>query len=703
MSSRSIEIMTRDDPSPPSNQATKRKLSPNGTVKEDGENHRGTTDRDDETSREDQSVLVAARRSGSSSSNGGNKASEATREETSCPYLDSIQRTVLDFDFEPACSVSLETGPHIYGCLVCGKYFRGKGPATPAYTHSVEESHFVFVHLRKGTFVCLPDGYEVRDPSLDDIKASLHPTFTREQIAAIDTRTDLSRDLFGRRYLPGFVGLNNLNKTDCLNAVVQALAHVPPLRDYFLAQRHDQDDASMVATSGREGSTLPPCKASKRPRAAITASTTNPHYRAAVSVTKAFGELVRKIWCPHRFKSHVDPHILVQAVSNASNKKFHVGRRAEAGELMAWFLHQLHLGTGGGKKQGSSIVHKVFQGDVQVTTRQAKRIRSSGGANPTVDTDDRAGSDVEEDGNGEQSDAVMAEPNPDDIVIEETTVDTHFLQLTLDIPEKPLFRDEDGGLVIPQEPFVNVLKKFDGVTLSDALSRSGEAQKKRYKLRRLPNYLILHLARFKENKYSREKNPAIVTFPLTNFDLTSYVDRPEGTNQPTPPTAEDIRSMSVSSFPWNGPDLSSSPVQLCLTLSHKKFCLRQIKELKALLKACNREDLLRTATEKSDLTEAAVDFVSRSLPDLLEDKYFLCANLTHQSPAEVGREGVIDPLQVGSYKCHVQHRGTRQWYEIQDLHVQEIMPQQIGLTESNLLIFERKSSQLNRQTTSARN
>jgi U4/U6.U5 tri-snRNP-associated protein 2 len=94
-----------------------------------------------------------------------------------------------------------------------------------------------------------------------------------------------------------------------------------------------------------------------------------------------------------------------------------------------------------------------------------------------------------------------------------------------------------------------------------------------------------------------------------------------------------------------------------------------------------------------------VDFVSRSLPDLLEDKYFLCANITHQSPAEVGREGVIDPLQVGSYKCHVQHRGTRQWYEIQDLHVQEIMPQQIGLTESNLLIFERKSAQLTRPTT----
>jgi U4/U6.U5 tri-snRNP-associated protein 2 len=529
--------------SPPSKKAaTKRKLSTTGALEEGAENHRGGgPDRHDETSGGGAAAVVDPH-----NSNGDKQGGSTREEETSCPYLDSIQRTVLDFDFEPACSVSLETGPHIYGCLVCGKFFRGKGPATPAYTHSVEESHFVFVHLRKGTFVCLPDGYEVRDPSLDDIKACLHPTYTPEQIAAIDARTDLSRDLFGRRYLPGYVGLNNLNKTDCLNAVVQALAQVPPLRDFFLAQRHDQDDAtSMVATAaGRESASLPSGKALKRSRAANPTSV-NPHHRAAVSVTHAFGELVRKLWCPHRFKSHVDPHILVQAVSNASHKKFHVGRRAEAGELMAWFLHQLHVGTGGGKKPGSSIVHHIFQGDVQVTTRQVKRVHPDGGANAKEETDDRAGSDDEQDGNGEPNDAVMTEAHPDEIVVEETTVDTHFLQLTLDIPEKPLFRDEDGGLVIPQEPFVNVLKKFDGVTLSDAVTRSGVAQKKRYKLRRLPDYLILHLARFKENKYSREKNPAIVTFPLTNFDLTNYVDRSYGPDSPAPPTVDEIRNMSV--------------------------------------------------------------------------------------------------------------------------------------------------------------
>ena len=41
-----------------------------------------------------------------------------------CPYLDTINRTVLDFDFEKLCSVTL-TRINVYACLVCGKYFQG--------------------------------------------------------------------------------------------------------------------------------------------------------------------------------------------------------------------------------------------------------------------------------------------------------------------------------------------------------------------------------------------------------------------------------------------------------------------------------------------------------------------------------------------------------------------------------------------------
>jgi hypothetical protein len=84
-----------------------------------------------------------------------------------------------------------------------------------------------------------------------------------------------------------------------------------------------------------------------------------------------------------------------------------------------------------------------------------------------------------------------------------------------------------------------------------------------------------------------------------------------------------------------------------------------------LLAKHGRDDLSLNVIEKAELVEKAIVFVTKSLPDMLADKYDLVANITHDSPAEVGREGQHDPLQEGSYKCHVQHRAARQWYEMQ--------------------------------------
>ncbi len=39
-------------------------------------------------------------------------------------------RSVLDFDFEKLCSVSL-SHLNVYACMVCGKYFQGKLENTP--------------------------------------------------------------------------------------------------------------------------------------------------------------------------------------------------------------------------------------------------------------------------------------------------------------------------------------------------------------------------------------------------------------------------------------------------------------------------------------------------------------------------------------------------------------------------------------------
>ncbi|XP_030330251.1 U4/U6.U5 tri-snRNP-associated protein 2, partial [Strigops habroptila] len=154
-----------------------------------------------------------------------------------CPYLDTINKSVLDFDFEKLCSISL-SHINVYACLVCGKYFQGRGLRSHAYIHSVQLSHHVFLNLHTLKFYCLPDNYEILDSSLEDITYVLKPTFTAQQISNLDKQAKLSRAYDGTTYLPGIVGLNNIKANDYANAVLQALSNVPPLRNYFLEEEN---------------------------------------------------------------------------------------------------------------------------------------------------------------------------------------------------------------------------------------------------------------------------------------------------------------------------------------------------------------------------------------------------------------------------------------------------------------------------------
>jgi U4/U6.U5 tri-snRNP-associated protein 2 len=98
-----------------------------------------------------------------------------------CPYLDTVCRQALDFDFEKCCSVSLSP-LNVYACLVCGRYFAGRGLNTHAFTHALEAGHHMFMKLDTGRVYCLPENYEVADRSLDDVRAVLNPKFTRAQV-----------------------------------------------------------------------------------------------------------------------------------------------------------------------------------------------------------------------------------------------------------------------------------------------------------------------------------------------------------------------------------------------------------------------------------------------------------------------------------------------------------------------------------------
>ena len=89
-------------------------------------------------------------------------------------------------------------------------YAQGRGRNTHAYTHSVNVGHRVYLNLETKKFFCLPDNYEIIDPSLADIVYVLDPTFSQKMIKQTESRDKEVRAFCGTMYLPGVVGLNNI-------------------------------------------------------------------------------------------------------------------------------------------------------------------------------------------------------------------------------------------------------------------------------------------------------------------------------------------------------------------------------------------------------------------------------------------------------------------------------------------------------------
>jgi U4/U6.U5 tri-snRNP-associated protein 2 len=234
----------------------------------------------------------------------------------------------LDFDFEKSCSVSLSK-ENVYACLVCGKYYQGRDKRSHAYTHSLEAGHHVYINLLTEKLYCLPDGYEINDPSLDDIRRVLNPRFTAKDVEQLDHENNQwSMALNGSSYLPGMVGLNNMNGTDFVNVTIQSLMRVTPLRNFFLIPENYQH-----------------CKS---------------------PLVHRFGELTRKIWHARNFKGQVCPHEFLQAVMNASEKRFQIGVQSDPVEFLSWLLNTLHADLNKTSKKNMSIIYDCFQGELEV-------------------------------------------------------------------------------------------------------------------------------------------------------------------------------------------------------------------------------------------------------------------------------------------------------------------------------------------------
>jgi len=356
-----------------------------------------------------------------------------------CPYLGTINRHVLDFDFEKLCSISL-SGENVYVDLVDGRYFQGRGRETHAHRHALERSHYVWMNVVDGKVYCIPDGYEVVDKSLEDIKYNLTPTFEEDEIVEMSTRVRYAKALDGTDYIPGCIGLNNICNSDYENVIVQCLCMVVPLRNFLL---------------GYEA----------------------PKEKKRDPVLSSVAELLRKMYNPRNFKGLVSPHEFYQSIGKATSKRFYA-KQQDPVAFFSWLMGYLHkkLKTG----DGSSLIHDVFQGEVQVKMC----------------------------------------PATDETRVTESKEKT--LLFTLELPDEPLFKDNLD--FIPQVPLFNLLEKFNGEKAFETIAKGGESREiRRYSLRRLPPYVIFVVKRFRNNNFFIEKNPTIVTFPLKGLDLRDYV------------------------------------------------------------------------------------------------------------------------------------------------------------------------------------
>ena len=156
------------------------------------------------------------------------------------------------------------------------------------------------------------------------MKKCLDPQFSLEQIAILNTKNiSLARDVYGVSYLPGLIGLNNLNCTDSTNALLHLLSHVTPFRDFFLVKEN--------------------------------------YALSKSSLVKQFGLVIRKMWSGANFKSIISPQELVQEISIESKKRFRIGARNDCLELMVWLLRYLHTGIYNNNNNSNSAIYEPFQ------------------------------------------------------------------------------------------------------------------------------------------------------------------------------------------------------------------------------------------------------------------------------------------------------------------------------------------------------
>eukprot|EP00747_Dinoflagellata_sp_TGD_P145267 gnl/TRDRNA2_/TRDRNA2_176573_c1_seq2.p1 gnl/TRDRNA2_/TRDRNA2_176573_c1~~gnl/TRDRNA2_/TRDRNA2_176573_c1_seq2.p1 ORF type:complete len:389 (-),score=-22.00 gnl/TRDRNA2_/TRDRNA2_176573_c1_seq2:171-1337(-) len=313
-------------------------------------------------------------------------------------------------------------------------------------------NHHMYMKLDNGTVWCLPEGYRVEDRSFDDIIFYLRPEFSSKEIETLDRMSNWSYTINGKEYMPGLIGINNMKAHNYVNVILQIIARVRPLRDFFLKKNTYCEKSSLLL--------------------------------------RRTGELLKRIWNPRQFKGQVSPHEFLRAVMSESQQKFTIEKEGDPVLFFLWLLNTFQRAVTDDNPTLASTIAKTFVGELEIF-KDETHLRH-----------DREKVEVSKN---------------------EKNILTPFLILSLDLPPTPLFHHVYDKMQIPQVPLFKLLKKYDSETVHEKINEG----LRRYRITRLPDYLVVLIQRFTKNNFFWEKNPSIVNFPLKNLDLKEAIPLPE--------------------------------------------------------------------------------------------------------------------------------------------------------------------------------
>ncbi|KAL1348666.1 hypothetical protein AAHE18_07G096500 [Arachis hypogaea] len=187
----------------------------------------------------------------------------------------------------------------------------------------------------------------------------------------------------------------------------------------------------------------------------------------------------------------------------ASKKRFRIGAQSDPVEFMSWLFNTLHADLKSSKKN-TSIIYGCFQGELEVV----KEIPNKGITDKKENCEDLNKNEKISDG----------------VCYRERCI------------RQRNFQDAISNARIGFAT-ASTFQICDGEKYNTPEVVRPHIVRMRYRVTKLPKYIIIHIRRFTKNDFFVEKNPTLVNFPVKNLELKDYIPLP------TPKENEKLRSI----------------------------------------------------------------------------------------------------------------------------------------------------------------